>query len=98
MLTIDAAGVLGLHHRVGGLGARSSGPSRLRPTILSWNRGEASAASAYGAPPALLTSTSSRPCSATTRVDQRLHGLGVAHVAARGWCPATGVDARSGSR
>ena len=29
------------------------------------NRGEAVAASAYGAPPALLTTTSSRPCSAT---------------------------------
>ena len=40
----------------------AAGASRLRPTILSWKRAEASAARAYGAPPALLTSTSSRPC------------------------------------
>jgi len=42
--------------------ASTSGASRLSPTTRSWNRGEASAASAYGAPPALLTSTSRRPC------------------------------------
>ena len=39
----------------------SSGASRLSSVILAWKRGEASAARAYGAPPALLTSTSRRP-------------------------------------
>ena len=48
--------------------AHISGASRLRPTILPWKLADASAARAYGAPPALLTSTSSRPASATTCV------------------------------
>src|SRR3954447_18263482 len=47
--------------------ATTSGACRFRPSTLSWNRGEASAARAYGAPPALLTSTSSLPWRATTR-------------------------------
>ena len=37
----------------------------MRPRIFSTKRGEASAARAYGDPPALLTRMSSRPCSAT---------------------------------
>src|SRR3982750_1776812 len=36
---------------------------RFSPSTFSEKRGEAVAASAYGAPPALLTTTSSRPCS-----------------------------------
>src|SRR4051794_4883621 len=47
--------------------ATTRGACRFRPSTLSWNRGEASAARAYGAPPALLTSTSSLPWRATTR-------------------------------
>src|SRR5690606_15027869 len=46
--------------------ATASGPSRLSPTIFSGNRSEASAARAYGAAPALLTTTPRRPWSATT--------------------------------
>ena len=46
--------------------AARSGATRLRARTLSWKRGDASAARAYGAPPALLTSTSSRPCAETT--------------------------------
>src|SRR4051794_32531725 len=41
--------------------ARRSGPIRLSETTRSWKRGEASAAAASGAPPALLTAMSSRP-------------------------------------
>src|ERR1700712_182936 len=45
--------------------ATTNGAVRLSPTILSRKRGEASAARAYGDPPALLTRMSIRPCSAT---------------------------------
>src|SRR5699024_689021 len=41
--------------------------SRLRATILAWKLALASAARANGAPPALFTTTSSRPWSATMR-------------------------------
>ena len=61
--------------------ATSSGASRLSSTILAWKRGEASAAAAYGAPPALLTSTSSRPWPATIPATSASTDSGVAHVA-----------------
>src|SRR4051812_41820183 len=41
--------------------ATYNGPSRLRAMIFSANRGDAVAASDGGDPPALLTTTSSRP-------------------------------------
>ena len=46
--------------------ATTRGPEKLRSSTLAWKRGEASAASAYGAPPALLTATSRRPSVAAT--------------------------------
>ena len=58
--------------------------------ILSWKRGEASAASALGAPPALLTRTSSRPCVGHDAVDHRLRRLGVTYVAVTWVVPGTG--------
>ena len=49
--------------------------------ILRLNFGLASAVSTKGEPPALLTTTSSRPCCIDDRVDQRLDGVLVADVA-----------------
>ena len=49
--------------------------------ILRLNFGLDSAVSTYGDPPALLTTTSSRPCCVDDGVDQRLDGVFVADVA-----------------
>jgi hypothetical protein len=45
--------------------ATDSGPSRFSSMILVLNLAEASAVSTYGEPPALFTTTSSRPCRST---------------------------------
>ena len=50
--------------------------------IASLKRGDAvGGRGAAGEPPALLTTTSSRPCSAAIARDERVDLLGVAHVA-----------------
>ena len=49
--------------------------------IFVLNFAEASAASTYGEPPALLTTTSRRPWSVDDRLDERLDRLVVADVA-----------------
>src|SRR5581483_7432326 len=46
-------------------------PRRFREMIFSLNFGDASAVNAYGEPPALLTTTSSRPCLSTTASTRR---------------------------
>ncbi|CFE78352.1 Uncharacterised protein [Mycobacterium tuberculosis] len=50
----------------------SSGASTLSSTIFRWKLCVASAASAYGEPPALLTSMSSRPCRSPISPTRRL--------------------------
>ena len=60
----------------------SSMARRLSSTILAWNFGEASAASAYGEPPALFTTTSSRPCRSAMESIIRATDVLVADIAA----------------
>ena len=56
------------------------GARRLRATTWATKRGEASAAGTAGEPPALLTSTSTRPKRSVVAVQHRRRLLGVAHV------------------
>ena len=77
---------------------QDSGPSRLRPTTLSWKRGEASAAAAVGAPPGVVDQHVEPAVPLHDLRHQGGHGVGVAHVAEVVLAPATVVLGRARAR
>ena len=63
--------------------ATNSGAMRFSVMIDACRRGEVPCTKAGGPPPALFTTTSSRPSRSVAVVDQGGHRVGVAHVGRR---------------
>src|ERR1700689_876 len=74
--------------------AHHSGASRLRFTMASTKRGDASAASTCGEPPALLISTSSRPKCSTALAMTRSASGGLRMSAVTKTAPSTSASLR----
>ena len=74
--------------------AHHSGASRLRLTMASTKRGDASAAGTWGEPPALLTRTSSRPKCSTALAMTRSASGGLRMSAVTKTAPSTSASWR----